>query len=101
MGEIFPVLVVLAAILVIIIAIYLTRTLKNKQAIRPLDSDELIARQTINITSDSVDNMAKSLIETKAKAESCGTSCHVDWNISDKQILRIVVDPNLKKITKE
>ena len=93
MGELIPVLMALAVILVIVITMYWKKIINTKLSNRSADNDQIIFRQTVTVSSNSIDSMSKRLIEAKAKTEQDNSIQNVDFTISDNYIIRFVIDP--------
>jgi len=93
MGELFPFIVVIAAVLVIVTFLYARKSMNLKQVLLPIEQMDRVERVKIPLDSVRAQVLAKKLEEAGAESWDSRKTVIVDYNDSDDRIIRFIVEP--------
>jgi len=91
MGELIPFLAVAIIIMVGVIALYWKKIINAKLSSHSMDNDQIIFRQVIDISSTQADELIHKICAVQRKAADDNEFQNVDFNVTDKMILRFVI----------
>ena len=93
MREFIPVVIAILAILVVISAIYLRRSLNLHQVVKPVEDMDMVERIKIALTSTHVKKLAARLESAAEEAECSGKPVNLDLPDTNDRIIRFIVSP--------
>jgi hypothetical protein len=94
MREFIPVVIAILAMLVVISAIYLRRSLSLRQVVKPVEDMDMVERIKVSLTTTHVKKLTMRLESAAEEAERSGKPVNLDLPDTNDRIIRFIVSPS-------
>lgn len=93
MRELIPIVIAILAILVVVSAIYLRRSLSLRQVVRPVEDMDMVERIKVSLSAEQVQKLVARLEGAVQEAEHARKPVNLDLPDTNDRIIRFIVSP--------
>jgi hypothetical protein len=99
MGELFPIILVAAMVLIVVATLMAKASIHGKQVVRPLEQEEIVIRIKISLDSVRAQMLGQKLADAGCESWDKREIVDVDFNDSDDRIIRFTIVPKELNLT--